>query len=186
MVEVKSFLGRDGWTALARRKRLHLQVVVGIFSSRAQILVNLLVLSVTLSFNRKLLIFSISVTFVQARVGVIPAVSSSLGVSSVVQRGVTCSVLTNQIAVDAILRRLPFGSEELLPDEHAGDDEAVQTQQAVQEVTHPRVVRRQGLCRGKHRGEDQQSRNPRLELHPKLVSPKLSFSSNWFQSPATN
>lgn len=41
-------------------------------------------------------------------------------------------------------------------------------------------------CRGKHRGEDQQSRNPRLELHPKLVSPKLSFSSNWFQSPATN
>lgn len=43
-------------------------------------------------------------------------------------------------------------NKNLLPDEHAGDDEAVQTQEAVQDVTQPRVVHRHRRLCGTHTG----------------------------------
>lgn len=41
------------------------------------------------------------------------------------------------------------GRADLLPDEHAGDEESVQTQHAVQDVAQPRVVHHHhSLCGG--------------------------------------
>lgn len=41
------------------------------------------------------------------------------------------------------------GRADLLPDEHAGDEESVQTQHAVQDVAQPRVVHHhRSLCGG--------------------------------------
>lgn len=42
-----------------------------------------------------------------------------------------------------------FWLADLLLDEHAGDDESVQAQEAVQDVTQPRVVQRHRLCEGR-------------------------------------
>lgn len=41
-----------------------------------------------------------------------------------------------------------FGLTNLLLDEHAGDDESVQTEEAVQDVTQPSVVECHCLCGG--------------------------------------
>lgn len=46
-----------------------------------------------------------------------------------------------------------FGWAHLLPDEHAGDDEAVHAQEDVQDVTQPRVVQHHGPWGGGVRGQ---------------------------------
>lgn len=129
-----------GSDALARRKLLHLQRVIGVSGDGAQTLVHLLVLPLTLSFvGRKFFVFSVE-GFVETRVRVLlrwPAVSGSLWISH--QRVVTFRVLILQIAVDALLGQLRFAPEELLLDEHAGDDKSVQTQETVQDVAQLRV-----------------------------------------------